>query len=117
MPPEASKAGSDSAAKAVTDALNALINGKEFTEEELAANDYILYLVNCGTPDPSVVPAGYKLGLMQSVVDQVYGKDLVNERIYGAMGKLTQNSAMDRNGSDAADIIDTWVSMSPDVTF
>lgn len=113
---DTSKAESDRAAKAVTDALNALINGKEFAEEELAANDYILYLVNCGTPDPSVVPAGYKLGLMQSVVDQTYGKDPVKKSLWG-YAEADAYSAMDRNGTDAADITGTCVSMSPDVAF
>lgn len=114
--PETTKAGSDSAAKAVTDALTALVNGKEFTEEELAANDYILYLVNCGTPDPSVVPTEYKLGLMQSVVDQMYGKDPVKKNLWG-YAEGDAYSAMDKNGSDAADITGTCVSMSPDVIF
>uniref|UniRef100_UPI0006D22202 hypothetical protein n=1 Tax=Clostridium sp. NkU-1 TaxID=1095009 RepID=UPI0006D22202 len=109
--PETTKADSNRAAKAVTDALTALVNGKEFTEEELAANDYILYLVNCGTPDPSVVPTGYKLGLMQSVVDQMYGKDSVKKNLWG-YAEADAYSAMDRNGSDAADITGTCVSMS-----
>ena len=28
----------------------------QLTAEEAAGNDYVLYTVNCGTPDPSVVP-------------------------------------------------------------
>ena len=114
--PMSTKAGSDRSAKAVIDALNALAKGKEFTEEELAANDYILYLVNCGTPDPSVVPTGYKLGLMQSVVDQRYGKDPLKNNLWG-YAEADAYSAVDRNGSDAADISGTCVSMSPDVVF
>lgn len=47
-----------------------------FTEEQIIANDYLLYLVNCGTPDSSVIPDGYdSMGLYQSTVDQRYGED------------------------------------------
>lgn len=34
-----------------------------------------LYLVNCATTDPSVVPSGYDMGSCQSNVDQEYGQD------------------------------------------
>ena len=34
-----------------------------------------LYLVNCATTDPSVVPSGYDMGMCQSNVDQEYGQD------------------------------------------
>ena len=47
----------------------------EFTEEQLAANDYVLYLANCGTPENGKVPSGAHQGLYQSNVDQAYGPD------------------------------------------
>lgn len=47
----------------------------EFTEAQLAANDYVLYLANCGTPEVSAVPSGSNRGLYQSRVDQAYGSD------------------------------------------
>ena len=34
-----------------------------------------LYLVNCATTDPSVVPSGYDMGMCKSNVDQEYGQD------------------------------------------
>ena len=47
------------------------------TLENVQANDYVLYTVNCGTPDPSVIPNqdSERLGLLQSNVDQEYGED------------------------------------------
>ena len=47
----------------------------EFTEAQLAANDYVLYLANCGTPENGKVPSGAHQGLYQSNVDQAYGPD------------------------------------------
>lgn len=38
-----------------------------------AKDSTVLYTVNCGTPDPSVVPNGYSLGACQSRVDQAWG--------------------------------------------
>ena len=45
-------------------------------KEELLANNYVLYTVNCGTPDPAVLPNDNteKMGLLRSNVDQEYGK-------------------------------------------
>ena len=40
------------------------------SEAEIAANDDILYVANCGTADPTVTPSDTKLGLYQSNVDQ-----------------------------------------------
>ena len=47
----------------------------ELTYDEIKANDNVLYTVNCGTPDPSVIPneESERMGLMQSSVDQEYG--------------------------------------------
>ena len=48
------------------------------TKEMLAENDYVLYTVNCGTPDPSVVPNtdSERMGLLQSVWTRSTGKTL-----------------------------------------
>ena len=35
----------------------------------------MLYLVNCATTDPAVVPDGYEMGSCQTKVDQEYGED------------------------------------------
>ena len=56
----------------------------QFSEEQIVANDYLLYLVNCGTPDASVLPDGYEsMGLYQSSVDQRYGQDAVTGLNWG----------------------------------
>ena len=43
------------------------------TLESVQANDYVLYTVNCGTPDPSIVPnqESERMGLLQSNVEEV----------------------------------------------
>ena len=67
-------------------------DGNQFSEEEIAANDYILYLVDVASKDTSVVPDGEKLGLYQSVTDKEAGVDagtglnwgyLVDDEKYG----------------------------------
>ena len=50
-------------------------DGNLFTEKEIAANDYLLYLVDCGSSDPTTVPDDYKLGLYQSVTEQELSVD------------------------------------------
>ena len=35
----------------------------------------MLYLVNCATTEPAVVPDGYEMGSCQTKVDQEYGED------------------------------------------
>ena len=45
-------------------------DGNVFSEEEIAANDYVLYLVDVASKETTQVPEGYKLGLYQSVTDQ-----------------------------------------------
>ncbi len=50
-------------------------DGNLFTEKEIAANDYLLYLVDCGSSEPTKVPDEYKLGLYQSVTEQELAVD------------------------------------------
>ncbi len=62
----------------------------ELTYDEIKANDNVLYTVNCGTPDPSVVPnqESERMGLMQSSVDQEYGTIPVPALYGGVMLKM-----------------------------
>ena len=41
-----------------------------FTEEQISANDDVLYTVNCGTADPQNIPEGAVKGLYQSNLEQ-----------------------------------------------
>ena len=50
-------------------------DGNLFTEKEIAANDYLLYLVDCGSTDTGVTPDDYGMGLYQSVTDMEEGVD------------------------------------------
>ncbi|WP_029231365.1 Ig-like domain-containing protein [Butyrivibrio sp. VCB2006] len=50
-------------------------DGNQFSEEEIAANDYVLYLVDVASKDTTVVPDGYSLGLYQTVTDQEVAVD------------------------------------------
>jgi beta-xylosidase len=45
------------------------------TREELVANNYVLYLADCGSVAADKVGEGDKLGLYQSVTDKEYGLD------------------------------------------
>lgn len=51
--------------------------------EELMAADYTLYLVKCGASNPSAVPNGYKLGVLQSATDQKEGQDTTTGYTWG----------------------------------
>lgn len=53
------------------------------SEAEIAANDDILYVANCGTADPTVTPSDTKLGLYQSNVDQEKGADATTGYTWG----------------------------------
>ena len=51
-------------------------NSVETQEDaEIAANDGVIYLANCGSSDTSVTPSGSKRGLYQGNVDQAYDTD------------------------------------------
>lgn len=92
--------------------------GMPYTKEELEQNDYVLYTVNCGTPDPSVIPnpGTERLGLMQSKVDQAYGADAVTGKTWGR-DPDTEYSAAWNHGDDATDIGNSFIYMADHVTF
>ncbi|WP_374972135.1 xylosidase/arabinofuranosidase [Blautia producta] len=96
-------------AKAITDAIEAL--GTGYTEEEIAANDHVLYLVNCGTPDASVVPENYIRGLYQSNVDQEYAADADTGLSWGYEPN-DENSKIVNGGKNATDITESYIYMA-----
>ena len=49
--------------------------GKKFSDAEIAANNYVLYLANAGTSDVTSVPADSNMGLYQGSLDQAYAED------------------------------------------
>ncbi|OBR67619.1 hypothetical protein A7K91_22330 [Paenibacillus oryzae] len=55
----------------------------DWTEQELKANDYILYFVNAGDATPATLEGNDKLGLYASVTEQVYGPDPVTGKQWG----------------------------------
>lgn len=82
----------------------------------LEKNDYVLYTVNCGTPDPYEVPGGEVMGLLQSRVDQQYGTDPKTKASWG-YAKADANSEAVRVGTDAEDSGLSYLGMSNKVTF
>ncbi|MDD3277300.1 MAG: family 43 glycosylhydrolase [Lachnospiraceae bacterium] len=94
------------------------VNADELTREEVAANDYVLYTVNCGTPDSSVMPNenSERMGLLQSSVDQAYGEDPVTGNTWGC-DLATEFSEAKKSGDDATDIGNSFVYMSDGVQF
>ena len=86
------------------------------TKENLTANDYVLYTVNAGTPDATVVPVGEKLGLLQSNVDQVYGADAKTTARWG-YAPADANSEMIKTGSSAVDAAESSMYLAETVTF
>ncbi|WP_086312393.1 hypothetical protein A5821_000119 [Enterococcus sp. 7F3_DIV0205] len=86
------------------------------TEEAVLNNDRVLYSVNAGTPDPSVVPKTEKMGLLQSNVDQKFEKDSKTGMTWGA-DPDNDYSVMLKSGNDATDIGESFVYMSDKVTF
>lgn len=72
-------------------------------DRKLHDNDFTLYTVNCGTPDASVVPTGYRIGVCQSNVDQRYGKDATTGLNWGYVEN--ENSKLATKGdANATDI-------------
>lgn len=61
--------------------------------EELAANDYVLYFVNCGAGNVSSVASGDHMGLYQSVTDKVYGSDTTGYS-WGRLPNTTNSNAV-----------------------
>ncbi|MHA7965535.1 S-layer homology domain-containing protein [Paenibacillus sp. CAU 1782] len=60
-----------------------------WTEQELKANDYILYFVNAGDSTPATVEGNDKFGLYASVTEQVYGPDPVTGKQWGLVTTTT----------------------------
>ena len=75
----------------------------EITEEALAANDNILYLVNCGTTDVTAVETGYKLGLCQSGTDQRIGEDAGTGYTWGLDADDENTAAVSNADENAPD--------------
>lgn len=88
------------------------------TKEEIAANDYVLYTANCGTPDPSVVPNAEweRMGVLQSNVDQEYGVDAETGTTWGCNAPTEYSEAL-KHGDNAADSGDSFRYMSDGVQF
>ncbi len=82
----------------------------------LEKNGYVLYTVNCGTPDPSEVPGGEVLGLLQSNVDQEFGADPKTKAAWG-YAKADENSEAVKGGTDAEDSGLSYLYMSDKVAF
>ena len=83
------------------------------SEAEIAANDDILYVANCGTADPSVTPSDTKLGLYQSNVDQEKGADVVTGYTWGYVkddnnGYQAWASSTDKTESTAKLLNSSW---------
>lgn len=99
------------------DALEA-DTGIELTQEEIEANDYVLYTVNCGTPDVSVLPnlESERMGLLQSSFDQPYGEDKEKETTWG-LNPENEFSKAEKYQANATDIGDSFIYMSENVTF
>ncbi|MCR5342652.1 MAG: xylosidase/arabinofuranosidase [Butyrivibrio sp.] len=91
-------------------------DAKTFTEDEIAANDYMLYLVDCGTTDNTRVPSGYKAGLYQSVTDKEYGADEETGLKWGHAAD-NENSMMNQTGNTNGSITDTCYYMSDKINF
>lgn len=82
------------------------------TEEQIIANDYLLYLVNCGTPDASITPDGYaSMGVYQSVADQRYGADPSTGLKWGLAPDNEYTEAV-TGGSSASSLADSYIYMS-----
>lgn len=99
------------------DALEA-DTGIELTQQEIEANDYVLYTVNCGTPDVSVLPnpESERMGLLQSSFDQPYGEDKEKETTWG-LNPENEFSKAEKYQANATDIGDSFIYMSENVTF
>lgn len=81
----------------------------QFSEEQIVANDYLLYLVNCGTPDASVLPDGYEsMGLYQSSVDQRYGQDAVTGLNWG-LADDNENMVAVKGGDSATSLTGSYI--------
>ncbi|MCR5527390.1 MAG: family 43 glycosylhydrolase [Lachnospiraceae bacterium] len=103
----------DSAEKAIEDAI-ANLNTK-ITKEDIEENDNVLYLVNAGADDASLVPEDYVLGVCQSNTDQEYTEDPLTGMKWGIEPDDQYSEAVKGGSGDG--LTDTYIYMSPDVTF
>ena len=91
----------------------------QLTAEEAEGNDYVLYTVNCGTPDPSVVPNQdqERMGLFQSNVDQAFGADTGTGAEWGRKPNDAYSSPCGEatpSKSPSPPFLQRWDSSSPD---
>ena len=80
---------------------------------QAAENDELLYLVNCGTKDSSVVPNGYSMGTSQSNVDQEYGEDSTGY----TWGYDSQDLTAKKDDSDPSDMSSSSWYISDQISF
>lgn len=99
------------AAPGASDSMN-------LTKERIAENDYVLYTVNCGTSDASVIPnqGSERMGLLQSCVDQDYGTDAETGTVWGCDPADEYSQAV-KHADNATDVGYSFVYMSDSVTF
>ena len=71
--------------------------GKKFSDAEIAANNYVLYLANAGSSDVTSVPADSNMGLYQGSLDQAYAEDSETGYSWGYVEDATY-SATARGG-------------------
>ena len=85
------------------------VEGNPFTEDQIAENDNLLYMVNCGTPDSSVIPDGYdSMGLYQSTVDQRYGEDPETGFSWG-LAEDNENMVAVKGGDSASSLTGSYI--------
>lgn len=113
----------DSIDEAITNIEKALENletdtGLQLTQEQVEANDYVLYTVNCGTPDVDVLPNpdSERLGLLQSSFDKEFGEDKETGATWG-LNAETDYSKYAKYNENATDIGASFVYMSEDAEF
>lgn len=102
-------AGVLSAAMVIQPVTVFAVEGNPFTEDQIAENDNLLYLVNCGTPDSSVIPDGYdSMGLYQSTVDQRYGEDPETGLSWG-LAEDNENMVAVKGGDSAVSLTGSYI--------
>ncbi|OPA77770.1 hypothetical protein BVG16_15180 [Paenibacillus selenitireducens] len=68
---------------------------EDVTEQQLKDNDYILYFVNAGDPTPNTLEGTDKMGLYNSVTEQVFGPDGVTGKRWGLETTTSKTSVSD----------------------
>ncbi len=72
----------------------------ELSRTEYIKNDFIIYYVNCAAENISEIPDGERMGLYQSVTDQIYGKDPGTGVTWGYQDKSYMEAEGDHGSSD-----------------